>query len=118
MRLFHPSASLLVAMCAVRALTVKAQQPASAPTPFDLVKLPSRSVLTGNAAEAELGIDTGASYIANPPFSNPADPENHRLIDSDRPVADWNTTAGLNAPQQTVTFDLKIGVTFQTAPKK
>jgi len=64
-------------------------------------------VLTGNATGQEVGMDLECSYTANPPYTNPADPTGRRLIDRDRPYADWNTTAGINHKDQNVTFDLK-----------
>jgi len=74
--------------------------------PFDMVDVPSRSVLTGNPVAGELGLETGATYVADPPFANPVDPQNNRLIDGDK-VLDWTTTTGINYTDQTVTFDLK-----------
>ncbi len=114
------AASLIMANLSACAQTVAAP-PVAAPVvalpatekkavPFDLVDVPTRFVLTGNAEEGELSLDTGVSYTANPPFGNPTDPENRRLIDSDKPVVDWTTTTGINAPAQTVTFDLNAPV--------
>lgn len=67
---------------------------------------PLRFVLTGNAEGDEVGLDLGCTYQAIPPYSNPGDPENKRLVDRDRPYADWNTTTGLNRKDQNVIFDL------------
>ena len=68
---------------------------------------PRHAVLTNNAGSGELGLDTGPTYTAVPAFTNPPDAENKRLIDSDKPVTDWNTVAGINNEVQTVIFDLK-----------
>src|SRR3972149_3311462 len=64
-------------------------------------------VLTGNATGEEAGLGLDCSYVADPPYTNPSDPDNRRLIDGD-PVGDWTTTTGVNHQDQYVTFDLKI----------
>ena len=66
-------------------------------------------VLTGNPGSDEVGIDLGCTYEARPPHANPADPEHTRLLDRDKPAADWNTTTGLNYADQDIVFDLKTG---------
>ena len=68
---------------------------------------PVSAVLTGNPGSGEAGFNLGCTYDANPPYSNPADPEHTRLLDRDKPWADWNTTTGLNGADQEVVFDLK-----------
>ena len=68
---------------------------------------PISFVLTDNATGSEAGLTTGCTYTAEPPFTNPADPKHHRLIDRGGRWNDWNNTVGINAKQQTVTFDLK-----------
>jgi hypothetical protein len=65
------------------------------------------SVLTDNATGEESAIATGVTYVAEPPFSNPADPEGRRLIDRGGQSNDWNNTAGINWRDQVVTFDLQ-----------
>lgn len=67
---------------------------------------PLGSVLTDNATGDESAIATGASYTAEPPFSNPADPSGKRLIDRGGQWNDWNNTVGINGQDQVVTFDL------------
>jgi len=69
--------------------------------------VPLWSVLTDNATGDESAIPTGVTYTADPPFSNPADPEGKRLTDRGGSYDDWNNTAGINHTDQTVTFDLK-----------
>jgi len=71
------------------------------------VVVPGRAVLTNNPDAGELGLNSGVTYTAAPAFDNPQDPQHTRLIDGDKPVANWNVVAGINAPAQTVTFDLK-----------
>ncbi len=63
-------------------------------------------VLTNNPGENEAGLNVGCTYKATPPPSNPGDPKNTRLLDSDRPY-NWNTTTGVNNKVQDVIFDLK-----------
>jgi hypothetical protein len=63
-------------------------------------------VLTGNAGPREAGLELDCSYSADPPYTNPADEHNRRLIDGD-PVRNWHTTTGINYQDQNVTFDLK-----------
>ena len=48
----------------------------------------------------------GCTYEAFPPHSNPKDPKHTRLVDRDRPSANWHTTTGLNWKDQDVIFDL------------
>jgi len=63
------------------------------------------AILTDNAPADLPTIETGVTYEADPPFSNPADESGRRLLDGDRPWDDWNVTVGINQPRQTVTFD-------------
>ncbi len=65
------------------------------------------AILTDNATGGEPAIQTGVTYEANPPYTNPADSTGRRLIDRDQPWRDWNTTTGINWKDQTVTLDLK-----------
>ena len=68
---------------------------------------PLWAVLSDNATGGEPQITTGVTYTAEPPFSNPADPEGRRLIDRGGAWNDWNNTAGINDTDQTVVFDLQ-----------
>jgi len=52
-------------------------------------------------------MDLGCPYGATPPCTNPRDPKHTRLLDRDRPYADWKTTTGLNWKDQDVVFDLR-----------
>jgi len=82
--------------------------PAKAPKPADgQVPVPTVAVLTNNPDAGELGLETGVTYTAEPAYDNPADPQNRRLLDGDKPIMDWTKVAGINKPAQTVTFDLK-----------
>jgi len=63
------------------------------------------AVLTDNAVGDEPAIPTGVTYRADPAYTNPADSTGRRLLNRDEPYDDWNACAGLNAPEQTVTFD-------------
>ena len=63
-------------------------------------------VLTNNPGTNETGLNTGCTYKATPPFSNPNDPKNTRLLDSDRPY-NWKTITGINDKSQDVILDLK-----------
>ena len=63
-------------------------------------------VLTNNPGKKESALKTGCSYTAKPPFNNPKDIHNKRLMDGDRPY-NWHTTAGVNRKEQDVIFDLK-----------
>ncbi|MCX5662290.1 MAG: DUF4838 domain-containing protein [Planctomycetota bacterium] len=65
------------------------------------------SVLTDNAVGDEAAIETGVAYTAEPAFENPVDTAGRRLLDRDLPMSDWNTCAGINKPEQTLTFDMK-----------
>jgi hypothetical protein len=67
---------------------------------------PLRFVLTGNPGQYEVGMDIGCTYEALPPHSNPKDPKHTRLVDRDRPSANWHTTTGFNWKDQDVIFDL------------
>src|SRR5687768_16623803 len=84
---------------------VQAQHPKTAGAGKVLV--PGTVVLTNNAETGELGYNSGVTYTAEPAFDNPADATNSRLLDRDKPVANWNVDAGLNKPAQALTFELK-----------
>lgn len=62
--------------------------------------------MTNNPGENEVGLNTGCTYKATPPFSNPKDSKHARLLDGDKPY-NWNTTTGINSKDQDVIFDLK-----------
>ena len=81
------------------------------------------AVLTDNTSGHEPGFHTGVRYTAIPPFTNPADPEHHRLLDGDL-NGNWNDVAGINYADQKVIFDFqglyrfaKISVRFSQPQK-
>jgi hypothetical protein len=82
-----------------------------------------RFVLTNNPGKNEIGLNTGCTYKATPPFSNPRDPKHTRLLDGDKP-RNWHTTTGINRKDQDVVFDLKnrcrideVAMLFDTSKK-
>ena len=75
---------------------------------------PFPAVLTDNAVGDEPAIPTGVTYTAEPAYGNPVDSTGRRLLDTDRPWDDWNTTVGINTPEQTVLFDFKAEYRFSS----
>ncbi len=64
-------------------------------------------VLSDNALLGEPAMETGATYTAEPAFTNPADTSGRRLINRDPEGGNWNDVAGINYTDQTVVFDLQ-----------
>ncbi len=64
-------------------------------------------VLSDNHVSGEPSIETGATYTADPPFTNPPDASGRRLVNGDREGGNWNDVAGINNANQTVVFDLQ-----------
>ena len=86
-------------------------------------KSPLSFVLTNNPGKGEISLKLGCTYKAIPPFSNPKDPQNTRLLDGNRPY-NWRTTAGINRKDQNVIFNLKnrcsiykVSMLFDTSKK-
>lgn len=93
-------------IAAVACVLILRSASASAADPF-------HAVLTDNGVGSEPAIATGVTYSAEPAYGNPADSTGRRLLDRDQPWGpDWNATVGLNAPEQTVTFDFKAAYRF------
>jgi hypothetical protein len=79
-------------------------------------------VLTPNAdtsqSAGETQINTGATYTASRPFTNPADSTGMRLFNGDPTGGGWNNTVGINDLDVTVTIDLKSTRNVRAAKMK
>ena len=104
----HTLAYLFVATLLATAAAGADPPEAPAPPTTPDAAGPLRFVVSGNPSGQEAGLDLGTTYTAVPAFTNPADPDNTRLLDRGIPSENWHAVAGLNAPAQTVTFDLKM----------